>query len=77
MHMRTELASVVAAVLRYRSGTWTPRLKPAVRAACGGERAGRSLQTGASARGLAEVAKVKVTAGASKGEIQNFGYKKA
>ena len=32
---------------------------------------------GASARGLAEVAQVKVTAGASKGEIQNFGYKKA
>ena len=46
MHMRTELASVVAAVLRYRSGTWTPRLKPAVRAACGGERE-PGFQTGA------------------------------
>ena len=60
MHMRTELASVVAAVLRYRSGTWTPRLKPAVRAACGGERE-PGFPDGRSAHGLAEVAEVKKT----------------
>ena len=46
MHMRTELALVVAAVLRHRSGTWTPMLKPAVRAACGRERESRAFPDG-------------------------------
>ena len=62
MHMRTELASVLAAVPRYRSGTWTPRLKPAVRAACGGEREPGFSKTGAALAELAELATVKPTA---------------
>ena len=56
MHMRTELASVLAAVLRYRSGTWTPRLKPAVRAACGGARERRLPRR---AGGLAESCRLR------------------
>ena len=56
MHVRTELASVLAAVPRYRSGTWTPRLKPAVRAACGGARERRLPRR---AGGLAESCRLR------------------